>query len=419
MNKFWTVFSHTFSSKIKSKSFIITTALFIAFIFLMSNFDSIINVFDSDESEESGSDQIALVTEEDAWAEMLQAGAQGEVELERFEGTSEEAQTATSEEEYSGVLEVTESNGLPEAIYYSTGDMELTIPGILQSQLQQLKVAVATEEAGVESDVVASINEPVSFQQEVISTDSEAGEGEKSMDEMMGARALVYVILFLLYFSVISYGNMIAMDIANEKTSRVMEILISSSSPVSQMFAKILAIGLAGLVQMLLFCGVGYYMLIQQQEDGFLSDLGLNDVSPSTFVYAVIFFILGYFLYATLAAMLGSLVSRTEDVQQLMMPVTLLIVLAFFIAMFGLAMPESPLVVISSYIPFFSPMTMFLRVGVLDIPFWEIAISIALLVAAILLLAALGARIYRGGVLMYGTSTSLKDFKKALQLSKK
>ncbi len=117
--------------------------------------------------------------------------------------------------------------------------------------------------------------------------------------------------------------------------------------------------------------------------------------------------------------MLGSLVSRTEDVQQLMMPVTLLIVAAFMITMFGLNMPESTMIVVSSYIPFFSPLAMFLRVGLLDIPLWEIGLSILILVVTIALLAWIGARVYRGGVLMYGTSTSLKDFKKALQLSKK
>src|SRR5699024_9463285 len=102
-----------------------------------------------------------------------------------------------------------------------------------------------------------------------------------------GARGLVYVILFLLYFAVISYGNMIAMDIANEKTSRVMEILISSSSPISQMFAKILGVGTVGLVQMGAFLIVGFVMLQQKQDElvgGFFEVFGLSDIQVSTFV---------------------------------------------------------------------------------------------------------------------------------------
>src|SRR5699024_952245 len=141
--------------------------------------------------------------------------------------------------------------------------------------------------------------------------------------------------------------------------------------------------------------------------------------SPSLFIYAVVFFLLGYLLYATLAAMLGSLVSRVEDVQQLILPMTFLIMIAFFIAMFGLNMPESKLVVISSYIPFFSPMLMFLRVGMVDVPVWEVALSIGILVASIIVLAILGAKVYKGGVLMYGRTSSLKDLKKAMALSYK
>src|SRR5699024_9087402 len=193
----------------------------------------------------------------------------------------------------------------------------------------------------------------------------------KTESELNSARGLVYVILFLLYFAVITYGNMIAMDIANEKTSRVMEILISSSSPVNQMFAKILSIGLVGLIQISIFLMTAFIMFTQKKDEmigSIMEEFGFTNFDITIVVYAIIFFILGSFLYATLSAMLGSLVSRTEDVQQLMMPVTLLIIVAFFIAMYGLGMPNSKLVVIASYIPFFSPLAMFLRAGLLTIP---------------------------------------------------
>ena len=93
--------------------------------------------------------------------------------------------------------------------------------------------------------------------------------------------------------------------------------------------------------------------------------------------------------------------------------------LAFMIAMFGLGNPSASYITITSFIPFFTPMIMFLRVGMLEVPFWEIAISIAVLILTIVLLGIIGAKIYRGGVLMYGSSKSLKSIKNALQLSKK
>ena len=111
-------------------------------------------------------------------------------------------------------------------------------------------------------------------------------------------------------------------------------------------------------------------------------------------------FLLGYFLYATLAALLGSLVSRIEDVQQMIMPMTFLIMIGFFISMFGLGSPESSFVTVTSYIPFFTPMVMFLRVGMLNLPVYEPIIGILVLLVTITLLGVFGARVYRGGVLI-------------------
>src|SRR5699024_9325648 len=135
--------------------------------------------------------------------------------------------------------------------------------------------------------------------------------------------------------------------------------------------------------------------------------------------YAVVFFLLGYLLYATLAALLGSLVSWVEDVQQLILPMTFLIMIAFFIVMFVFNLPESTLVVIYYYITVVFTMFLFLRVGMVDVPVWEVALSIGILVASIIVLAILGAKVYKGGVLMYGRTSSLKDLKKAMALSKK
>src|SRR5699024_9460622 len=196
----------------------------------------------------------------------------------------------------------------------------------------------------------------------------------------------------------------------------------SSAHPVVHMFAKIIGIGLLGLTQLLIFLTASYVFILSKQD--IVSDIasevfGFDSFSISIYLYAIVFFILGYFLYATIAAMLGSLVSRVEDVQNLIMPMVILIMIAFFIAIFGLAAPDATFITITSFIPFFTPMIMFLRVGMLDVPMWEIVLSISILVATIMFFAVLGARIYRGGVLMYGPSRSLKDIKRALQLTKK
>ncbi|MBO1910620.1 ABC transporter permease, partial [Microvirga sp. 3-52] len=224
-----------------------------------------------------------------------------------------------------------------------------------------------------------------------------------------------------IYFTVIFYSNMIATEVATEKSSRVMEILISSISPVKHMFAKVLGIGSLGLVQMMLLGIAGFTAVktsASNMGDGVSSFFGFSNLSVSTIVFAIIFFLLGYFLYATVAALLGSLVSRTEDVQQAIMPIMILVILAFMIAMPGLTNPELGFLKYASYVPFFAPLVMFLRVGMLDLPLWEPLLSIAIMLVTILILGVFGARVYRGGVLMYGPSRSLKDIKKAIQLGK-
>ncbi len=263
---------------------------------------------------------------------------------------------------------------------------------------------------------MATIYAPVTLDTEQLD------DSARTAEEMNQSRGLVYVMLFVLYMTVLVYGQMIATDVATEKSSRVMELLISSAPPITHMFAKIIGIAFLGLTQVIILLGGGYFAIQANQDTmagEFFEVMGLTNNDPVIYIYAVVFFLLGYFLYATLAAMLGSLVSRIEDVNQLIMPMVMLIVIAFILAATGLSVPESTMITVTSYIPFFAPMIMFLRIGMLNIPIWEIALSISILVLTIAAFAALAARVYKGGVLMYGKSGSLKDLKRAINLSKK
>ncbi|WP_188456592.1 ABC transporter permease [Virgibacillus oceani] len=415
MNKFWIILSHTYMTRFKTKSFMISTIITLLFVVGATNFQTIMDKFAGDST-----DKIAVLDESGELFDPLKKGLEStneEMELEAFNGSEADAKDAVQAEEYEALITLSlNENGLPEATYFAKTIAEAGEQTAIQQQLQQLKVAVATQQAGIDQAKLAEIYAPVTFN--AVALDKSAKTGE----ELSQARGIVYAMLFLLYITVLVYGQMIAQDVATEKSSRVMEILISSVSPVTQMFAKIIGIALLGLTQIILIVGVAYAMITANQDEltgGVFSYFGIEGASVSLFIYAIVFFTLGYLLYATLAAMLGSLVSRIEDVQQLMMPMMFLIVAAFLIAMYGLNVPDASFVTISSYIPFFSPMLMFLRVGMLDVPVWEVALSLAILIGTIIIFAIIGARVYKGGVLMYGKSNSLKDFKKAMQLSKK
>lgn len=415
MNKFWIVLSHTYMSRVKSKSFLISTTITLLLILGLANIQTIIDMFANDNKE-----KVVVIDESGELFEPLKESIEStneNIEVVATDQTVEGIKNDIQEGKYESLISLDlNEHQLPEATYYANTITEFGVQSAVEQHIQQLKVAIATNLAGVDEVTIDEIFSPVDFN--TVALDETA----KTDEELSQARGIVYIMLFVLYMAVILYGQMIATDVATEKSSRVMEILISSASPVTHMFAKILGVALLGLTQVTLFIVAGYGLIISKQDEftsGFFEVFGIQDTSPSLYIYAVVFFLLGYLLYATLAAMLGSLVSRVEDVQQLMMPMIFLIIIAFFIAMFGLSVPDSKFVTISSYFPFFTPMVMFLRVGMLNIPAWEIALTISLLVASIILLGILGARVYRGGVLMYGRSSSFKDFKKAIALSKK
>jgi ABC-2 type transport system permease protein len=416
MNKFWIIFFHTYLNKLKTKSFLVTTLLTVVITLGLTNMSNIIEVFDKG----GGKEKVAVLDETGKLYEPLKeqiSALNKNLQLTEFDGTDKEAEKAVEEGKYAGFVQLRyDAEQLPEATYKAMSVAESAIFTDLQAGLQQMKTMLAASKINLTPEQLQQLYEPVSFEKIALE------ENAKTEEELNQARGLVYVLLFVIYFAVIMYASMIAMEVATEKSSRVMEILISSVSPIKQMFAKILGIGLLSLTQLAVLLSVGYFSIkrnLSSLEGGFFDAFGFGNISISTIAYAVIFFILGYFLYATLAAFLGSLVSRIEDVQQMITPMTLLVVAGFMIAMFGLGKPDSPFIVITSYIPFFTPMIMFLRVGMLNIPIWESVLGISILVGTIVILAVFGARVYRGGVLMYGKSNSFKDIKKALQLTKK
>ncbi|TYS90703.1 ABC transporter permease [Rossellomorea aquimaris] len=415
MNNFFLILSQSYFSKLKAKSFIISTVIIAAALVLLANFDSIISNFSDDDTS-----KIAVQDETgnlyDPLVQQLKI-MNSEIELEPATQSMEEIEKNIESEELKGLLILSESDeGLPQALYKSNSLSDSNVSGELQVALQNVKSSLAASKLELSGDELALLSGPVAFEKEALI------EGAKSEEELSQARGIVYVLLFFIYFSVIAYANMTAMEVATEKSSRVMEILISSVSPVKQMFAKIIGIGLAGLTQLAVILAVGYFTMIQKKDElvgDFFEGFGFESLSVGVIIYAVIFFLLGYFLYATLAALLGSLVSRIEDVQQMIMPMTFLIMIGFFISMFGLGNPESSFVTITSYIPFFTPMVMFLRVGMLNLPVYEPVIGIVVLLVTIIILGVFGARVYRGGVLLYGKSNSYKDIKKAIDITSK
>jgi len=415
MNNFWVVFSHTFITKLKSKQFIFTTLITLAIILLLGNLSKIIEMFQENEDV-----QFAVVDETGTLYEGFTAIAESmEPDWKFIRGDSDRGEL--DEKVLSGelagyIILQWDDEGLPRGVYRAESLTDMSIISTMETALNQLKTSIAASKMNLSGDQLELLNRPAKLEQSAI------GDGVKTQEELSLARGLVYVLLIIIYMSVILYANMIAMEVATEKSSRVMEILISSVPPVVQMFAKIIAIGLVGLLQLLVWLAAGYSTIKQNLDSmsgDFFTVFGFENISMETLIYAIVFFILGFFLYATIAAFLGSLVSRTEEMGQAITPLVWLILIAFLLSIFGLGTPDAKWVTVTSYIPFFTPMIMFMRVSLLDLPLWESMLGILLLVASIVFFGYIGAKIYRGGVLMYGSNHPLKNLRQALRLTKK
>lgn len=413
MNSFWIILLHTYWTKVKTKSFIFTTVITLLLILGLTNLQSIIQVFNDDDI-----DKIAVIDNTKELYSSVAAMSETlneDIVLEDYVDGEAEAKQKVEDGTYQGLLILDyDKENLPQGSFYSMDITDSSTATGIETLVQAVKSQLAAAQLNLNSEQLEKLNEPVEFEHIALE------QNAKSEEELNQARGLVYVLLFLIYFAVILYANMIAMEVATEKSSRVMEILISSVSPIKHMFAKILGIGLVSITQLVVLLVVGYFSVTNNEDmstlDGFL---GFSGIPAATIIYAVLFFVLGYFLYATLAAFLGSLVSRIEDVQQMITPMTLVVVAGFMIAMFGLGNPDTTFITITSYIPFFTPMLMFMRAGMLSLPVWEPILGMLILAVSIILLAVFGGRVYKGGVLMYGKSNSFKDIKKALQLTKK
>jgi ABC-2 type transport system permease protein len=427
-NGFLTVMGFTVRNKFRSKSFIVTSVILALLVIVGSNLPYIISKFQSGEASEIG------MVAGDVAARLDQFyGSQekAEVIVRQFpdQGSAAANEAAMKERissgEIKGYLELGEmdaASGFPKVAYKSKATMDFGFTNKLQSGLQYVKNEDAAK--GLPAATLQKLMAPVVIDNVQISTTDggagSVGKNGKSAEEVVIATGMVYVLVIVLFMGVMITGQLIATEITAEKSSRVMEVLITSVSPLKQMFGKIVGMLIVGLSQILLIAGVAVINLTLPHNIDTLKDLNidLGAIDPLLIVFAVIFYLLGYFLYSTLYAAVGSIVSRTEDLGQAVMPLTLFSLAGFYLAIFGLTTPNATYVVISSFIPFFSPFLMFMRIGLTDPAWWEVALSLAILCGTIFGLGWLSAKIYRTGVLMYGKRPTMKELRKAMKAYK-
>ena len=214
--------------------------------------------------------------------------------------------------------------------------------------------------------------------------------------------AYTYMLVMVLYFLLIFYGQMISVSITTEKSNRAIEILVTSVNSNSLIFGKVLAGAVAGIIQCTLILGsaVAAYQMFRESWN-YQLDFLLH-IPGSVWAAFVILGLLGYLLYAFFFGMLGALVSKTEDISKAATPIMLIYMASFFIAIFGMYDSDSILMRVASFVPFTSSNAMLIRVAMGSVELWEVLISGILLVVSCILSGVLAAKIFRFGTLMYG-----------------
>lgn len=226
-----------------------------------------------------------------------------------------------------------------------------------------------------------------------------------------------YALVFVVYFLIIFYGQMIATSVTTEKSNRAIEILVTSVNSNSLICGKVLAGAIAGVLQAGIILGSGFvsYNFVKDAWGGMLDFL--FDIPTNVLVIYAVFAILSYLLYAFIFGMLGALVSKTEDISKSSSPVMMIYIVSFMIAIFGMSSDSNSIVMkVASFIPFTSGNAMFVRVAMGSVEIWEVLVSGVLLVASCVIAGMLAAKIFRFGTLHYGNPIKLKTaLKKAAQ----
>lgn len=403
MHKFWATFSLTYIKKIKAKSFVIFMIIIAALMIGLSNIDKIINMFDD------GPDKIGVAAPNEQIYKVFKQQANAFHSDAKFtkvsiEDAEKEVKKHKLDKAY--IIKVNQNRTLQGTII-----SEKRVSHEDSQKVQALLTAIQTNmvagELNINKEDLQKLQAQSKVDNKVISNDEvdKVSEGQKIFNY-----ALAYGIIFLMFFIVLNYASQIAMEIASEKTSRVIEMIITSISPIQHIFAKILGVIAVAVTQIILIVLMAVICIFAFDLKDLLQ--GFN-VEMNQLSWQII--IVGIMAYVLLAAILGSLTSRIEDLNQSLMPLTLLGMIAFYIAIFTINNPDGQLALITSYIPFLAPFQLVVRAQTSGLQIHEVILSSLISIVMVAVLIWIAIKTYKDSVLTFehGLFNSMKRvFKK-------
>ena len=412
MKQFKTILSFELANYFKNKIFLGTTLFLVILIVGVMFFPRISAGFEEEEGAGEGDSLIMLVIpaagmdEEAVQRTFAETFPNYQIQTTLLQQEELKNQIVSGEAECAFVLES------PTAYTYYVDNLSMYDSNTNKANeaLQKLYRMEAMVENGISPETAGEIlSAEIEYHTESLGKD----QGENFF--------YTYIMLFALYMVIILYGQMVATNVATEKSSRAMELLITSAKPESMMFGKVIASCLAGFIQLTVVFGTAYLCFNLNKDyldsSGMISSL--FNMPLSLLVYMLIFFILGFLIYAFLFGAVGSTASKVEDINTSSMPLTLLFVIAFIVVMSSMTggNVDTPLMQAFSYIPFTSSIAMFARITMSTVPFYQVALSIVILIGSVCVIGVISARIYRVGVLLYGTPPKMTAILRGLMKS--
>jgi ABC-2 type transport system permease protein len=294
--------------------------------------------------------------------------------------------------------------GEGQAEYVSPNVSTFQMLSVLERAVNNVMVADRLTSAGLDPEAVGELTRRVDLK-----TMKLGAKGQETHDQGQGF-LVSYVFMMIIYMTVLMYGIYVMRGVLEEKSSHIVEVIISTVKPFELMLGKILGIGAVGLTQFLLWS----LLMFAISAPGAAAAVGMGGlelpaVPAIQIVFFVVYFVLGFLLYGTLYAGIGAAFDTEQEAQNFQGVITMFLVVPLVLMMYILNQPDAPLSVALSLFPFFTPMLMFLRMTLTQVPAVQLAASVVIMGATILAAAWVVGKIYRVGILMHGSKPKLKD----------
>lgn len=399
-----TVAEFTIKDMIKRKSFIISMIIILVLIVIGFNIPNIMNKIKGDSD---WSNKILLVDNENIFEGNLEALNSEESSynfiIQNEDIGEEQIKDKINNGEVDACLLFTKSENEIVVSYYVESVVSFgEIPEEVLNAFSSIYKNIQISKLGLTAEQLESLN--AQFNVDIIETDENAASGNQFIIMMLSI-VLFYAIYFCAY--------QVSSSITTEKTSKIMETLITSTSPRTIVLGKTIGIGIVGLLQIVAIILVGVISAITFLPEGMLDGvLDMTNITPVLAIITIIYFMFGYFFYALMYALTGSTVSKPEDINSANSPIAIMAVAGFYLAYFSMMNPSSNINVVASILPISSPFSMPFRVMMGTATTGEIITSILVLIVSIALVAKISIKIYSSAILNYGAKLSLKDMMK-------